>query len=201
MRQAIHGAAERLGPCWSISHLTAGRGQVFRIVAGHPEEVQSILEHEARRRLQAPDALPADMVVAGNNPWPGDPMQSFKALLHHRAACAPGGVLVGLFWTDPVEIDRSFPIDALRRIAAMGRAGAWTIRWFLPAAQHIAQAARSPAAFMLHWARELVVDRSVLVYAPPLHERIGASLGPVKVFAEQDALWRAAASALGASSR
>ena len=34
MRQAIHAAAARLGPCWSISHLAGGRGQVFRIVAG-----------------------------------------------------------------------------------------------------------------------------------------------------------------------
>ena len=48
MRQAIHAAAERLGPCWSISHLTGGRGQVFRIVAGHPERVQDILAEEAQ---------------------------------------------------------------------------------------------------------------------------------------------------------
>ena len=197
MRQAIHAAAARLGPCWSISHLAGGRGQVFRIVAGHPEQVQDILAQEARRRLQAPEASPADLVVAGNDPWPGDPMQSFKALLHHRAACAPGGVLVGLFWTDPDEIDRSFPINVLRRIAGTGRAGGWTIRRLLPVAQRIAQAAGSPAAFMMHWARELVVDRTVLVYAPPLHERVGPQLGPVQVFAEQDALWRAAGAAIG----
>jgi lactate racemase len=196
MRQAIHAAAARLGPCWSISHLAGGRGQVFRIVAGNPERVQDMLAHEARRRLQAPEAPPADLVVAGNDPWPGDPMQSFKALLHHRAACAPGGVLVGLFWTDPDEIDRSFPINTLRRIAATGRAGGWTIRRLLPVAQRIAGAARSPAAFMLHWARELVVDRTVLVYAPPLHERVGPQLGPVQIFAEQDALWTAAGAAI-----
>ena len=106
----------------------AAEGQVFRIAAGHPEQVQDILADEARRRLQAPEAAPADLVVAGNNPWPGDPMQSFKALLHHRAACLPGGVLLGLFWTDPNEIDRSFPINALRGIAATGRAGGWAIR-------------------------------------------------------------------------
>ena len=64
--------------------------------------------------------------MAGNHPWPGDPMQSFKVLLHHRAACRPGGVLVGLFWTDPDEIDRSFPISALRsdrRDGGLGRLG------------------------------------------------------------------------------
>jgi lactate racemase len=124
-------------------------------------------------------------------------MQSFKVLLHHRAASAPRGVLVGLFWTDPDEIDRSFPIHALRRIAATGRLGGWTIRRLLPLAQRIAGAAGSRAAFMMHWACELVVDRTVLVYAPPLFERVGPRLGPVRLFAEQDELWRAAGTALG----
>ena len=49
---------------------------------------------------------------------------------------------------------------------------------------------------MIRWARELVVDRSVLVYAPPLHDRIGPRLGPVRLFADQAALWQAAAGAL-----
>jgi hypothetical protein len=191
MRQAIRAAAARLGPCWSISHLAGSREQVFRIAAGDPERVQDILADEARRRLQAPQASPADIVIAGNNPWPGDPMQSFKVLLHHRAACVPGGVLAGLFWTDPNEIDRSFPTNALRSIAATGRAGGWAIQRLLPVAQRIADGTRSPAAFMLHWARELVVDRTVLVYAPPLRDRIGSRLGPVRLFAELDALWQA----------
>jgi len=123
-------------------------------------------------------------------------MQSFKVLLHHRAACRRGGVLVGLFWTDPAEIDRSFPITALRRIAATGALGGWTIRRLVPAAQGIAAAWGSPAAFMLRWARELVVDRTVLVYAPLLCERVGSRLGPVRLFADQAAIWRAAATSL-----
>ena len=170
MRGAIHAAAGLLGPCWSISHLIGGPGQVFRVIAGRPERVQDLLAAEARRRFQAPAAEPADVVIAGNHPWPGDPMQSFKVLLHHRAACRPGGVLVGLFWTDPDEIGRSFPAGALRRIAATGAVGAWAIRRLVPAAQHAAALAGSPAAFMIRWARELVVDRTVLVYAPPLRE-------------------------------
>ena len=196
MRQAIRAAAERLGPCWSISHLAGGRGQVFRIVAGDPERVQDILAEEARRRLQAPEGPPADLVVAGNDPWPGDPMQSFKVLLHHRAASRPGGVLTGLFWTDPDEIDRSFPLKALGCIAATGAWGGWTIRGLLPLAQRIARAAGSPTAFMMHWACELVVDRTVLVYAPPLYDRIGPRLGPVQLFADQAMLWQAAAVAV-----
>ncbi len=196
MRQAIRTAAQQLGPCWSISHLAGGREQVFRIIAGHPERVQDLLAAEAKRRLQAPSASPADLVVAGNDPWPGDPMQSFKVLLHHRAACRPGGILTGFFWTDPDEIDRSFPIAALRRIAATGRGGGWMIRQLLPLVHRIAETANSPAAFMLHWARELVVDRTVLVYAPPLHNRIGPRLGPVHLFADQAALWQAAAKAV-----
>jgi hypothetical protein len=53
-----------------------------------------------------------------------------------------------------------------------------------------------PGAFMLRWARELVVDRTVLVYAPPLHARLGPRLGPIRLFADQAHLWRAAADAL-----
>jgi hypothetical protein len=146
--------------------------------------------------LQATPSAPADVIVAGNHPWPGDPMQSFKVLLHHRAACLPGGVLVGLFWTDPAEIARSFSITTLRRIAATGAFGGWTIRRLMPVAQGIAAASGSPAAFMLRWARELVVDRTVLVYAPTLYERVGPCLGPVRLFADQAAIWQAATTAL-----
>jgi hypothetical protein len=199
MRQAIQAAARRLGPCWSISHLVGGSGQVLRVVAGDPGRVQDILADEARRRLQAPPAAPADLVVAGNHPWPGDPMQSFKVLLHHRPACRPGGVLAGLFWTDPVEIDRSFPMGLLRQIASTGRCGGWTIRRLLPVAERIVAASGSPAAFMLHWARQLVIDRTVLVYSPPLCERIGPHLGPVRLFADQGSLWQTASAALGRS--
>ena len=169
MRQAIHQAAERLGPCLSISHLIGGPGQVFRVISGRPETVQELLASEARKRFRAPDeSAAADIVVAGNHPWPGDPMQSFKVLLHHRAASKPGGVLVGLFWTDPVEIDRSFPRTAMRLIAATGAPGGWVIRRAVPLAERAMSAGGSPAAFMLRWARELVVDRTVLVYSPPL---------------------------------
>jgi hypothetical protein len=196
MRQAIGKAASRLGPCWSISHVMGGARQVFQVVAGDPDHVQDLLGEEVRRRFVAQLAQPADIVVAGNDPWPGDPMQSFKVLLHHRAASRLGGVLVGLFWTDPEEIDRSFPTNVLRGIAATGSLGAWTIRRALPLAQWIVAAGRSPASFMLHWARELVVERFVFVYSPPLHERVGPRLGPVRVFAEQGALWESAAAAL-----
>jgi hypothetical protein len=196
MRQAIHAAARRLGPCWSISHLLGVSEQVFRVVAGQPERVQDVLAAEARQRVQAKSAAPADLVVAANHPWPGDPMQSFKVLLHHRAACRPGGVLVGLFWTDPDEIDRSFPISAARLIAAMGGLGGLTIRGLLPIAQRLAVSSGSPTAFMLHWARQLVVDHTVLVYAPPLCARVGPRLGPVRLFADQTKLWEAIACAL-----
>ncbi len=212
MRRAIHDAAGRLGPCWSISHLIGGPGQLFRIVAGHPERVQDRLADEARRRFQAPASAPADVVVAGNHPWPGDPMQSFKVLLHHRGACRPGGALVGLFWTDPDEIGRSFPISALRRIAATGAWGGWAIRRLVPIAQHAASAAGSPAAFMIRWARELVVDRTVLVYAPPLTRtdrasprpdsalrRLGLALGQRSVFRVPCSAFRRPASSPGFS--
>jgi lactate racemase len=197
MRRAIRAAAGLLGPCASVSHLVGAPGQVLHVAAGHPDPVQDRLAAEARRRFQAPDAAPADVVVAGNHPWPGDPMQSFKVLLQHRAASRPGGVLAGFFWTDPGEIDRSFPMPVLRAIAATGAFGGWTIRRLLGLAERVASAWGSASAFMLRWARELVVDRTVLVYAPPLYDRIGPRLGPIQIFAGQDALWAAAADALG----
>jgi lactate racemase len=196
MRKAIHAAASRIGPCWSISHLIGSQSQVFRVVAGDPEQVQDILAREVDRRFQAPPSAPADLIIVGNNPWPGDPMQSFKVLLQHRAACRLGGVLVGLFWTNTKEIDRSLPIFVLRSIAATGVLGAWMIRRLLPVAERITAASGSPAEFMLRWACELVVDRTVLVYSPPLRHRLGPRLGPVLLFADEASLWHAAAEAL-----
>jgi hypothetical protein len=201
MRLAIQEAAARLGPCASLSHLIGSPGMIFRVLLGRPESVQDALAAEAGRRFEAPPAAPADVVVVGNHPWPGDPMQSFKTLLHHRAASRPGGVLVGLFWTDPDEIDRSMPRSAMRLIAGSGAPGGWAIRRLVPAAEWMLSAAGSPSAFMLRWARELVVDRTVLVYAPPLYDRIGGRLGPVRLFGDQGELWRAARRALGASNR
>ena len=197
MRVAIRAAARLLpGATLSISHLLGDRGDVLRVVAGHPDAVQADLSDEARRRFRAPDAAPADLVVAGNSPWPGDPMMSFKALLQNRAAGRPGGVLAGFFWTDAAEIDRSFPMPAIKAIAATGAIGGWVARRGLKLADRFARAAGSPASFMIRWARELVVDRTVLVYAPPLYQRVGPRLGPVRLFADQPALWRAAEAAL-----
>ena len=88
-------------------------------------------------------------------------------------------------------------MPALRAIAASGAAGGWVDpprpgRW--PTGSP--SALRSPSEFLIRWARELVVDRTVLVYAPPLFARIGPRLGPIRLFADQAALWRAAAEAL-----
>jgi hypothetical protein len=198
MRRAIrHAAALLPGPCLSISHLIGEPGQIFRVEAGHPDAVQDELASEARRRFQAPPAEPADIVIAGNAPWPGDPMQSFKVLLNHREAGRPGGVLVGFFWTDAQEIDRSFPMGSLRAIAASGPAGGWVLRRGLALADRVTAAIGSPASFMVRWARELVVDRTVLVYSPLLRHRIGPRLGPIRIFDEQGPLWEAASKAAG----
>jgi nickel-dependent lactate racemase len=201
MRQAIHEAADRIGPCFSISHLLGGPGQIMRLATGRPREVQDLLAAEARGRFESPRGELADIVVVGNHPWPGDPMQSFKVLLHHRAASKPGGVLIGLFWTDPDEIDRSFPRTSMRLIAAAGRPGGWAIRRLVPLVERGLSSVGSPSAFMLRWARELVVDRTVLVYSPPLHSRIGSRLGPVRVFAEMRELWKTAFESLGRSAQ
>ncbi len=144
MRRAIREAAAKLGPCLSISHLMGPPGQVFRVRSGHPDLVQDDLAAEVRRRYRAPDGPAADVVVAGNNPWPGDPMQSFKVLLQHRAAGRPGGVLAGFFWTDPAEVDRSFPMGPMRAIAASGAVGGWVIRNGLAMADRVASSLARP---------------------------------------------------------
>jgi nickel-dependent lactate racemase len=43
MRQAIGEAAGLLGPCFSISHLLGGPGQILRVLAGEPEMIQQRL--------------------------------------------------------------------------------------------------------------------------------------------------------------
>ena len=198
MRRAIRSAAAKLGPCLSISHLLGPPGTILHVASGHPDAVQDRLAAEARRRFRAPavDASTVDVVVAGNDPWPGDPMMSFKVLLQHRAAGRPGGVLVGFFHTDPAEIDRSVPMPVLKGIAATGRAGGWFLRRGLAAADRVASALHAPSEFLIRWARELVVDRTVLVYAPPLHAAIGPHLGPIRLFDDQAELWQAADAAL-----
>ncbi len=198
MRRAIRSAAARLGPCLSISHLLGPPGTVLHVAAGHPDPVQDRLAAEARRRFRAPEMDPStvDVVVAGNDPWPGDPMMSFKVLLQNRAAGRPGGVLVGFFRTDPGEIDRSVPMSTLRGIAATGMAGGWAIRRGLAVVDRVVSTLHTPSEFLIRWARELVVDRTVLVYAPPLHDKIGPHLGPIRVFDDQSRLWEAAEAAL-----
>jgi hypothetical protein len=156
-----------------------------------------VLASEAERRFRVPEADAAQVVVAGNHPWPGDPLQSFKVLLHHRAASSAGGLLIGFFWTNPAEIDRSLSLGSIKRIAATGAVGGAVIRGGIRLADLAMRAVKSPSAFLLRWARELVVDRTVLVYAPPLCERIGPWLGPVRLFSDQDLLWKAAKRALG----
>ncbi len=192
MRQAIRSAAALLpGPCFSISHLLGHPGQVLSVAAGDVDQVQERLSGEARQRLRAPVGPPADVVIAGNHPWPGDPMQSFKVLLNHRASARADGVLVGLFWTDLEEIDRSFPMPALKAIAASGALGGWVVKRGLKAADRVVSALKSPSRFMIRWARELVADRAVLVYAPPLYQRLGPRLGPIRIFENQELLWDA----------
>lgn len=200
MRRAIRSAASLLkGRCVSVSHLLGEPGQVLRVETGSVDAVQETLSDEAKTRLRAPLGAAADVVVASNDPWPGDPMQSFKVLLNHRAAGRPGGVLVGLFWTDPAELNRSFPLPALRLIAGSGVVGGWVARRGLRLADRAATAVGSPSRFMIRWARELVVDRTVLVYSPILRDRLGARLGPIRLFDDLPGLWRAAARASGQS--
>jgi hypothetical protein len=72
-----------------------------------------------------------------------------------------------------------------------------------PASSRPADHARIPIrAQDLRRARELVVDRTVLVYAPPLRQLVGSRLGPVRLFADLDEFWsRVARSARSSGAR
>jgi len=199
MRQAISRAAKLLpGGTLSISHVIGRHSQeVFKILAGDPDEVEMQLAGEAKRRFEfRPDANKplADMIIVGNAPWPGDPMHSFKVLLNHRAACKPGGVLAGVFWTDPAELGRSFPLGPARMIARSGKIGALATRFGLPLAEKVAAWRGSSKRFMMRWARELVLDRQVLVYSPEMQQLFGPRLGSVRLAGNTHEFWAIAQS-------
>jgi lactate racemase len=192
MRRAVRSIVGKLGRCFSVSHLIGAPGEFFQVAAGEPDLVQDTLASEVERRYRTSNSPElADVVIASNFPWPGDPMQSFKVLLNHRAAGRTNGALVGFFWTDLSEIDRSLSLSLMRGIAATGLAGAQVLRYGLTSADRVAAGLGLTASFMIRWARELVVDRDVFVFAPALRERVGSHLGPVRLFDNQHTLWAA----------
>ena len=195
-------AAERLGPCFSISHLIGGPGQVLRVERG-PTRARSgdPAPAEARRRFQAPVARAGRRGRGGQSPLAGRPDAELQGAAAPSRSRRPGGVLVGLFWTDPAEIDRSFPRAAMRLISATGAPGGWAIRRLVPFAERAMSAAGSPAPSCSAGPRELVVDRTVLVFSPPLHDRLGPRLGPVRLFADLSALWAHALKSAGEGAR
>ena len=86
MRAAIREAAGLLsGKTFSISHVLGPRRMVLRVKTGSTDAAQDDLALEAARRFRA-EAEPADLLIIGNDPWPGDPFQSFKVFLDHRAS-------------------------------------------------------------------------------------------------------------------
>ncbi|MBI1324600.1 DUF2088 domain-containing protein [bacterium] len=195
MRQAISRAAKLLpGGTISISHVIGrNSAEIFEVAAGDPDEVELKLAEEAMRRfafVPDPTGNLADAIVVGNAPWPGDPLHSFKVLLNHRAACKPGGVLAGVFWTDPAELGRSFSPGLARLISKSGPVGAIATRLGLPAAENAAALLGSPKRFMMRWARELVLDRHVVVYSPEMKSHFGSRLGPVRIVDRTEDLWR-----------
>lgn len=194
MRRAIARAAKLLpGGTISVSHVI-GRNttEIFQVLAGDPDEVEMQLASEARRRFQfqpSHNAPLADLVIAGNAPWPGDPMHSFKVLLNHREACKPGGVLAGVFWTDPAELGRSFPLGPAKLIARSGRIGQVATRLGLPLAEKVASWRGSSKRFMMRWARELVLNRQVVVYSPEMKSLFGRRLGSVLIAGDNNEFW------------
>ena len=202
MRRAIHAAAGRLGPCWSISHLIGGPGQVFRIVAGHPERVQDLLGSRGAATVPGAAGRAGGSGRGGQSSLAGRPHAELQGVAS-PPRCLPAWRRARRPVLDRPRGDRSLVPDrgaaADRRDGRSGRLGDPPAVADRPADR--LRRSGSPAAFMLRWARELVVDRTVLVYAPPLRERIGPRLGPVRLFDDQAALWQAAAVALESRDR
>ena len=90
MRRAIHAAAELLGPCWSISHLIGGPGQIFRVIAGHPDASRTCLADEARRRFRAPTSCAGRRGRGGQSSLAGRPDAELQG-----AASSPRGLPAG----------------------------------------------------------------------------------------------------------
>lgn len=202
MRRAISRSARLLpGGTISISHVIGRNSkEIFEVMAGDPDDVEMQLASIAKQRFefhQTNSSTRADLIIVGNAPWPGDPMHSFKVLLNHRAACKPGGVLAGVFWTDPAELGRSFPIGPAQWIARSGRVGAVATRLGLPMAERVAALCGSSKRFMMRWARELVVDRNVIVYSPEMSDLFGRRLGSVLIAGNRDEFWKLIANQAG----
>lgn len=190
MRLAIQSAALLLpGVTVSVSHVLGPTGEVLDVAAGEPLSVQERLAAEVRRRGLAPPRDLVDAVIVGNAPWAGDPVQSFKVLLQHRAALRPGGLLIGFFWTRPDAIEGTLPGYALILFSAVGILPAFVSRGLVLATDHLARLLRMSNWFLIRWIRELIGDQTVMIYAPGLQARVGGRLGPIRIYASQDRLW------------
>jgi hypothetical protein len=109
--------------------------------------------------------------------------------------------LIGASASDNPMIDRSAPLGPSAHWLppahpAAGSSGKPSTRWL-----HCSRFLSAPSAFMICWARELVVDRTVLLYTPLLRERVGEWLGPVHIFADQNELWSTAKQIVGREQR
>ena len=146
---------------------SAVMGQVFRIVAGHPERVQDLLAAEARRRLQAPTGT-RRQTWSWRATTPGRATRCKASKCCFTTARPAGPAVCWSACSGPTPLrsiarSPSPPCGASRRQAPGedGRSGGCCRRL-----RRIVGASGSPAAFMLHWACELVVDRTVLVLRP-----------------------------------
>ncbi|MFM7316420.1 MAG: hypothetical protein ACKO5E_05685, partial [bacterium] len=59
----------------------------------------------------------------------------------------------------------------------------------LPLAEKIATWRGSSKRFMMRWARELVLDRTVIVYSPEMKSLFGPRLGSVRIAGNREEFW------------
>ena len=183
MRQAIHAAAELTRPMLVDQPLDAGRRAGFSRGCGDPERVQDLLADEADAPAPGARSSACGSRRRGQSSLAGRPDAELQGVasssrgVPSRAAC----------WSacsGPIRT-RSTARFRSSRCGESRLTGGWGGGPFAGSCRSpsgIARAAGSPAAFMMRWACELVVDRTVLVYAPPLYDADRTPSGPGSAF-------------------
>ena len=72
-------------------------------------------------------------------------------------------MFVGLFHAEESELNRSFPLPAMHAIAATGAIGGAIVRHGVALGRTLGEQRRQPLGVHVKMARELVVDRTLLV--------------------------------------
>ena len=176
--------SSKLGPCVSISHLLGPPGTILHVASGHPDPVQDRPGGRGPPAVPGPRCRPVDRGRRGRRqrPLAGRPDDELQGPApaprrrptRRRSWRASSGPTRSRRSTAPSPCPRSRgsrPAVSPRGLGDPSRTGR------RPTGS--SRALHAPSEFLDPMGpRELVVDRTVLVYAPPLFDRIGPRSRP-----------------------